>query len=62
MRPVPEDRVGMKERREMTMKEMLQVMDLDQAIRERFKMERRGEESVDGDDRWDCDLFEEAEG
>ena len=58
MRPVPEDRGGMKERRGMTMKEMLQDMDLDQAIRERFKMERRGEESVDGDDRWEMDLFD----
>lgn len=51
----------MKERRERTMRELLEDEEIDHAIRERFKMERHPEESVDGDDRWARDLFDEEE-
>lgn len=49
----------MKERRERTLKELVADMELDQAIAERFRMERCPEVSVDGDDRWELDLFDE---
>lgn len=51
----------MKERRERTMRELLEDDQLDYAIRERFKMERHPEQSVDGDDPWARDLFDEEE-
>lgn len=43
------------------MRELLDDLELDAAIAARFKMERHPEESVDGDDPWDRDLFEEDE-
>lgn len=49
----------MKERRQRTVREMMQDQKLDDAIRERFKLERQGADSVDGDDRWELDLFDE---
>lgn len=49
----------MKERREQTMAEILEYMELDYAVRERFKMERHPEETVDGDNPWERDLFRE---
>lgn len=51
----------MKERRERTMRELMDDLELDAAIRERFKMERHPEESVDGDDPWARDMFDEEE-
>lgn len=51
----------MKERRERTMRELREDLELDAAVLARFKMERHPETSVDGDDRWDRDLFEEDE-
>lgn len=51
----------MKERRERTMREMLEDQSLDAAIQERFKLEREGQDTVDGDDRWEFDLFAEEE-
>lgn len=41
------------------MKEMLEDMDLDFAIQDRFKEERHPTRTVDGDDEWDRDLFDE---
>jgi hypothetical protein len=35
---------------------------LDYAIQERFRAERHPEQSVDGDSRWEFDLFDEGEG
>lgn len=49
----------MKGRRERQLAEAVEAYELDLAIRERFKTERHPEESVDGDDRWSRDLFEE---
>lgn len=43
------------------MRELLEDRTLDQVIAERFRMERRPEESVDGDNRWERDLFEEED-
>jgi hypothetical protein len=52
----------MKERRERTMREMLEDQSLDAAIKERFRLERQGADTVDGIDRWDgLDLFAEGE-
>lgn len=48
-----------KERRERTLKEILEEQDLDLAIRDRFNTERHPEVSVDGDDPWDLDPFKE---
>jgi hypothetical protein len=47
-----------KERRQRTTKDMLQDMELEAAITERFKAERHPEATVDGDDRWEMDLYE----
>lgn len=51
----------MKERRERSFEEIFSGVDVDDAIAERFKMERHPEASVDGDNPWDRDLFEEDE-
>lgn len=51
----------MKERRERTLKEILEDVDLDFAIRDRFKAERHPTRSVDGDDPWAFDPFEETD-
>lgn len=48
----------MKERRERTMREIREDETLDRAVLERFKTERHPEASVDGDDRWERDLYE----
>lgn len=53
----------MKERRNRTMGDFTleaasEMTPLDYAIAERFRAERHPEESVDGDNRWDRDLFE----
>lgn len=54
----------MKERRERTMGDFVSDVaidydPLDAVIRERFNSERHPERSVDGDDPYDRDLFEE---
>jgi hypothetical protein len=49
----------MKERFQQSMAEMLADLDLDSAIQQRFKMERHPSATVDGDDPWTRDLFEE---
>lgn len=49
------------ERYQRTMKEILADLDLDDVIEVRFRMERRPERTVDGDDPWDRDLFEEPD-
>lgn len=51
----------MKERRDRTMRDMLEEMELEIAIRERFKYERHPEASVDGENPWDRQLFAEDE-
>jgi len=48
----------MKERRQRTMAELRKEQELDRSIQERFKMERRPQQSVDGDNPWERDLFE----
>lgn len=52
----------MKERRERTMGDLREDLELDAAIQERFKMERHPEKSVDGYSEWEYDLFAEEEG
>ncbi len=42
--------------------EILEGETLDRAVLERFKMERNPEASVDGDDRWERDLYEIPDG
>lgn len=50
----------MKERRQRVMGDFVTEIDpLDLVIAERFRAERHPEASVDGDDRWDRDLFDE---
>lgn len=51
----------MKRRRDRTMREIIEDEDTDRAIRERFHMERHPEQSVDGDDRWARDPFDDPE-
>lgn len=56
----------MKERRQRTMGDFTteaatEIDPLDHIIAERFAAERHPEASVDGDSRWDYDLFEEAD-
>lgn len=56
----------MKERRQRTMGDFQsdaasELNPLDYVIAERFRAERHPEASVDGDDRWGYDLFEEGE-
>ncbi len=43
------------------MRELVEDLELDTAIRERFKMERHPERFVDGDNPWDLDPFGEYE-
>lgn len=54
----------MKERRQRTMGDFAveattEISPLDYVIAERFRAERHPEQSVDGDDPWGRDLFEE---
>jgi hypothetical protein len=54
----------MKERRQRVMGDFTteaatEIDPIDYVIAERFKSERHPEQSVDGDDRWAYDLFEE---
>lgn len=42
----------MKERRDRSLREILDDRDMDFAIRDRFKSERHPEKSVDGDDEY----------
>lgn len=56
----------MKERRQRVMGDFTaetpaEIDPLDYVIAERFRAERHPEQSVDGDDRWERDLFEEDE-
>lgn len=56
----------MKERRQRVMGDFssdsaTEIDPLDYVIAERFRAERHPEQSVDGDDRWGIDLFEEDE-
>lgn len=56
----------MKERRQRVMGDFqteaaTEIDPLDYVIAERFKAERHPEHSVDGDDRWSYDPFEEGE-
>lgn len=52
----------MKERRQRVMEDFAtEISPLDYVIAERFRSERHPEASVDGDDCWDRDLFEEDE-
>lgn len=51
----------MRGRRERTMKEILEDMDLDRAILDRFNAERHPAVSVDGGSPWEYDLFNEEE-
>ena len=56
----------MKERRQRVMGDFVtdaatEPDPLDYVIAERFRTERHPEASVDGDDRWDLDLFPEEE-
>ena len=48
-------------RRERSWEWISETLELEASIRERFKSERYPEESVDGEDRWDRDPFEEEE-
>lgn len=53
----------MKERRERTMGDfttegVTELDPLDYVIKERFRAERHPEQSVDGDDRWEMDLYD----
>jgi hypothetical protein len=55
-----------KERRQRVMGDFVtdvptEIDPLDYVIAERFRTERHPEASVDGDDRWNLDLFEEEE-
>jgi len=49
----------MKECRQLTMAELRKEQELDRSIQERFKMERRPQQSVDGDNPWERDPFED---
>lgn len=56
----------MKERRQRVMGDFIsdtptEIDPLDFVIAERFRSERSPEHSVDGDDRWNLDLFPEEE-
>lgn len=56
----------MKERRQRTMGDFSadaasEIDPLDYVIAERFRAERHPEKSVDGDDPWDIDLFDEED-
>lgn len=56
----------MKERRQRVMGDFVtdaptEIDPLDFVIAERFRTERHPERSVDGDDRWNLDLFPEEE-
>lgn len=56
----------MKERRQRVMGDFIsdtptEIDPLDFVIAERFRSERSPEHSVDGDDRWNLDLFLEEE-
>jgi hypothetical protein len=49
----------MKDRRQQAMRDLRKDLELDRVVQERFKMERRPEASVDGDNPWERDLFED---
>lgn len=51
----------MEERRDCSWKDLRENLELSYAIQERFKMERHPEASVDGDNPWDRDLFDEED-